>query len=348
MSPDAVSSLSFIDISGTPYEIGRALGRFGAAAVHEHLRQAPAWREVMSRHEDERIAAMAETVQARHPRYWAELQGLADGLGVPFEEIWLWNCRGDIWAMAPDGCTTVQIPGEHRLVAHNEDGDPGLKGACAIARISSRGGRTFSAFVYPGSLPGHTFAVTELGLVQTVNNIRSCEAGAGVPRMVLTRAALDAASLDEAASLVRAAPRAGGFHLTLAQAGDPRLLSVEFTASRCSVEEVRKPSIHANHLIHEDMASLPQVITDSSGSRQQRGDRQIRAGGEVDPLAILWDAADAQLPIHRTDPADPDLENTLATVRFSIGTDRVEWSVYDDRKRLTGFANCRVLVPAAA
>ena len=117
---------------------------------------------------------------------------------------------------------------------------------------------------------------------------------------------------------------------------------------RVSVEEVRKPSIHANHLIHEDMASLPQVITDSSGSRQQRGDRQIRAGGEVDPLAILWDAADAQLPIHRTDPADPDLENTLATVRFSIGTDRVEWSVYDDRKRLTGFANCRVLVPAAA
>jgi hypothetical protein len=30
-------------------------------------------------------------------------------------------------------------------------------------------------------------------------------------------------------------------------------------------------------------------------------------------LGILWDAADAELPIYRTDPADNDVENTLAS-----------------------------------
>nr|WP_265336209.1 C45 family peptidase [Mesorhizobium sp. B2-1-8] len=119
------------------------------------------------------------------PRYWAELQGLASGLELRFDDVFLWNCRGDIWAMAPDGCTTVQLPGSPHVIGHNEDGDPDFAGPCALAHVASEGGNAFTAFVYPGSLPGHTFAVTSRGLVQTVNNIRPLAGGAGTPRMVL-------------------------------------------------------------------------------------------------------------------------------------------------------------------
>ncbi|TGV68304.1 peptidase C45, partial [Mesorhizobium sp. M00.F.Ca.ET.158.01.1.1] len=50
-------------------------------------------------------------------------------------------------------------------------------------------------------------------LVQTVNNTRPLAGGAGVPRMVLARAVLDAADLDAALALLESVTRAGAFHL---------------------------------------------------------------------------------------------------------------------------------------
>ena len=349
MFTDRDARLPFLDIAGTPYDVGRALGRFGKRAVHEHIRHTPAWANVMSLRDNPRLTAMAAAVEARFPRHRAELQGLADGLDLPFEDVFAWNCRGDLWALAPDGCTTVQIPGNavHRI-AHNEDGDPGLIGQCALARLDVEGRPPFTSFLYPGSLPGHTFAVTAAGLVQTVNNIRALKGGSGMPRMVLTRALLDAPGLDAAIAIVRETMPAGAFHLTLAQAGDPRLLSVEFTATRKSVTEISAPSLHTNHLVHDDLAGVPQIVTDSSQARKARGDLLIavqQRDDDLDPLLILWDTGVPELPIYRADPGDPDTENTLASAVFSVGAQHVNWCVYDRRDRRPRFTIREGLVP---
>jgi hypothetical protein len=352
MSPDVGRRLSFIDVAGSPYEVGAALGHFGRAALHGHFRVSAAWRELISRRADPRIGQMAAIVRERFPRHWAELQGLAAGLELPFDDVFLWNCRGDIWAMAPDGCTTVQLPGSPHVVGHNEDGDPDFAGHCALARVKSEGGSTFTAFVYPGSLPGHTFAATSAGLVQTVNNLRPLAGGTGTPRMILTRAMLDAPDLDAAVALLKSAPRAGAFHLTLAQAGDARLLSIEFTAQALSVDKIETPRVHSNHLIHADTARTSQIVTGSSGERQRRGEILLHQTSQSDSpsraASILWDAIDPELPIYRTDPADGDVENTLATAVFRIGADKVEWSVYDEPGEAARFEMRDGLIPVAA
>ncbi|MDX8470098.1 C45 family peptidase [Mesorhizobium sp. VK23B] len=352
MSHDAGRRLSFIDVAGSPHEVGAALGRFGKAALNDHFRTSAAWRELTARRADPRIGVMATMVREHFPRYWAELHGLAEGLELPFEDVFLWNCRGDIWAMAPDGCTTVQLPGSPHVIGHNEDGDPDFAGHCALAHVASDGGNPFTAFVYPGSMPGHTFAATSKGLVQTVNNIRPLAGGAGTPRMVLARAILDAPSLDSALTLLKSVPRAGAFHLTLAQAGDERLLSVEFTAQALSIDRVEAARVHSNHLIHADTGRMSQIVTGSSGVRQRRGEFLLAQAPEPEPqgraLAILWDAADVELPIYRTDPADSDVENTLASAVFRVGADKVEWSVYDGSHEAARFNMRDGLVPVAA
>lgn len=323
--------LGFLQVAGTHHDIGVQLGRFGAEIVHRHLVVGHAWASVMALRADPRVAEMRRLVQTGFPAYWSELRGLAQGLALPFDDVFLWNCRGDLWAMAPDGCTTVQIPGDALLVAHNEDGDPGFRGHCALAHVQPTGGRTFTSFVYPASTPGHTFAVNDAGLVMAVNNIRSRDAGAGVPRMILGRAVLDCGSLDAATDLLRTSPRAGAFHMTLAQRGDSRLVSVEFTHSACSVEIVRQPRCHANHLVHQSISDERQIITASSSSRQRRGDSIIAAVGEnsLDPLNVLWDSAISDLPVYRAQPDDPDHENTLATAVFHVGPQSIGWRVYD-------------------
>lgn len=326
MSTD--NRLGFIEIAGSPHEIGLQLGRFGREIVHRHLVVSHAWASVMAFREDPRVAVMRRLVETRFPAYCAELQGLAAGLDLPFDEVFLWNSRGDVWAFAPDGCTTVQIPGQELVLAHNEDGDPGFRGHCALAHVRPQGGTAFTSFVYPASIPGHTFAATEAGLVQTVNNIRSRGVGVGLPRMVLGRALLECRSLDEAVRLLETSERAGAFHMTIGHRGDPRLLSVEFTHTNCTVVSIDRPQCHANHLVHRDMAGERQVITGSSRSRQQRGEA-ILAEASRDPLLVLWDKAVAPLPIYRAQPDDPDHENTLATAVFRIGAHAINWQVYD-------------------
>lgn len=323
--------LGFIEIAGTPHDVGVQLGRFGQAITHRHLLATSAWASVAAFRDDPGVAAMRQLVEARFPAYWAELQGLATGLDLPFDEVFLWNCRGDLWALAPDGCTTVQIPGSEPVVGHNEDGDPGLRGHCALAHVRPSAGRAFTSFVYPASIPGHTFAANEAGLVQTVNNIRARDAGAGLPRMVLGRAILDCGSLDEAVRLLETSERAGAFHMTLAQQGDPRLMSVEFTHRTCSAVTVDDVRCHANHLIHPGLLGEPQVITGSSLSRQQRGEAIIARAERptIDPLAVLWDRSVQALPVLRLQPDDPDHENTLATVLFHVGTSTLKWWVAD-------------------
>lgn len=329
MSTD--NRLGFIEIAGSPYDIGLQLGRFGREIVHRHLVVGHAWASVMAFREDPRVAAMRRLVETRFPAYWAELQGLALGLDLPFDDVFLWNCRGDVWAFAPDGCTTVQIPGQEVVLAHNEDGDPGFRGHCALAHIRPEGGTAFTSFVYPASIPGHTFAATEAGLIQAVNNIRSRGVGVGLPRMVLGRALYDCRTLDAAVHLLKTAERAGAFHMTLAQQGDPRLLSIEYTHTTCSVAIIDRPQCHANHLIHENTREEQQVITGSSHSRQQRGEVLLAntVGPLPDPLDILWDKSVSSLPIYRSQSDDPDHENTLATTVFRIGAQSIAWKVYD-------------------
>jgi predicted choloylglycine hydrolase len=321
----------FVEASGTHHDIGVRLGRFGAEIAHRHLVRTHAWASVLARGGDSAAARMRATVQSRFPAIWQELTGLAEGLGLPFDDVFLWNCRGDIWAGAPDGCTTVQVPGAPPVVAHNEDGDPGFRGHCAIARVRPVGGRAFAAFVYPASIPGHTFAVTETGLVQAVNNVRVREPGSGVPRMVLGRAVLDCATLDEALRLLDTSERAGGFHFTLAQRGDNRIFSVEFAHGGCSTELIEQPACHANHLLHSGMAGIRQVITASSRARQGRGDRILAAAtaAGLDPLSLLRDRTDPALPVYRDQSDDPDHENTLATAVLRVGATAVSWAVFD-------------------
>jgi predicted choloylglycine hydrolase len=325
--------LSYLKIQGSPLDVGMQLGRFGAQAMHAFIEKSESWHHVMQWRGSASAQTMKRLTQENHPQIWQELQGLSQGLKLPLDDVFLWNCRGDLSPMSPDGCTTVQLPGTgYPTFAHNEDGDPLFAGHCAIAEVSVAGGMGFASFVYPGSLPGHTFAVTNAGLALTVNNLRAAHSQAGLPRMVLARAVLDMPDVPSALNYLQGASRSGGFHFTLAQAGSKVLTSVEFNHAVFSAIEIKKASLHANHMIHAGMVNQPQTITGSSGHRQLRGDSLIAqsaaVGATPDALTLLFDQSDIQFPIYRDDPHDSDNENTMASALLQVGSNVVEWQVH--------------------
>tara|TARA_R110002072_G_scaffold51291_14_gene137563 strand:- start:601 stop:1629 length:1029 start_codon:yes stop_codon:yes gene_type:complete len=322
-------SLGWLHAAGTPRQIGFALGKQGRAAVHRHLTPAPIWQQVNRPKLADRLAGLTAATKDGFPDVWEEIEGLAAGLELPVSQVMAWNCRGDLLAASPDGCTTVLKPGKNHTVAHNEDGLPFFKGSCFIVEAAPKAAPGFRSFCYPGSLPGHTFAVTERNLIQTINNLRLRNVTLGAPRMVLARAVLGAGTLDQAVSLLNQTPSCGGFHMTLAQSGDPRLISIEFGAGQVSTREITTPSLHANHALHLSGALNHQIITASSRDRQRRGDSLLRQP-DSDPRAILNDTGGPGLPIRRDRPDDPDSENTLATITLTVKPTGVVWSIYEE------------------
>ncbi|AZD08314.1 hypothetical protein C4K26_2911 [Pseudomonas chlororaphis] len=331
--------LTRLHLEGSAYQIGYGLGLFGRDAVHTHLRPLPLWRFLAEQAHTSAGRHMRQCVQLDYPGYWQEIEGLAAGLQLPVDEVFLWNCRGDF--VSPhngvDGCTTLfsQTP-EGSLIAHNEDGLPQLRGHCAILDAHPETGLAFTSFVYPGSIPGHTFAVNEKGLVATVNNIRPKRIPAGIPRQILGRATLDAVSIDAAIEAVSRPGRAGAFHHGFGQVGGTRLVSVEATAQGVSVTDISQPAGHANHLVSTALDQVAQRITGSSAARQGRIEQLLKhSPGPLTPersLRILRDESDPQLPVYRCSADDPDDENTLASALFSIGPSAVEWRVYARRE----------------
>ncbi|MCZ0813488.1 MAG: C45 family autoproteolytic acyltransferase/hydrolase [Pseudomonadota bacterium] len=328
MSEPAPSELGSVAAHGTPRQIGRALGEAGRAAVRDVLLHADYWHAVTDSAHAGAVRRMGDNLRRLYPAVWEELQGLAEGLDLPLEQVVAWNSRGDLMSNVPDGCTTVQIPGDIPVIGHNEDGLPGFRGHAFVASLTPDDGPALTSFCYPGSLPGHTFGINDAGLVQAVNNLRLHNVTAQVPRIGLGRAVLACSSLDEALAGLDRHNASGGFHMTLAQAGDPRVMSVEFGAGACSAQVIEAPSIHANHALHLGLSDTGQTVTRSSRDRQARG-MDMLVDGVTDPLTILRDVSGPGLPIHRCQPDDPDNENTLATAVFHVGRSGVDWSIYD-------------------
>src|SRR3546814_3786782 len=92
--------LTLIELSGSPFKLGQTLGRFGAEAAHSYLVKSPSWDSVMAWRGSAAAKAMADLTERHFPAIRQELLGLADGLQLPPEDVFLWNCRGDLWRSA--------------------------------------------------------------------------------------------------------------------------------------------------------------------------------------------------------------------------------------------------------
>ncbi|WP_281984862.1 C45 family autoproteolytic acyltransferase/hydolase [Thalassorhabdomicrobium marinisediminis] len=317
--------LGWLKASGTPYEVGHAMGVQGRDAVHAQLLPSDIWAEITGPAHEETVARLIDNTQAKFPAIHEELRGLAEGLGLPFRDVFAWNCRGDLLASVPDGCTTILTPGDAIQISHNEDGLTFFRGHCFILEATPEGSTPFHAFCYPGSVAGHTFGWNSAGLAQAVNNLRLTGVTPQIPRMVLGRAVLASATLQAAVDVLTDDPRSGGFHMGLAQVGEPDLLSVEYGGGRSSVRRITTRSGHANHALHLECGG--QIITQSSGDRQITVDRLVTQPEQTD-LDILRDTSGPGLPIRRDAPDDPDDENTLATGVLRVAPTGIEWRIY--------------------
>lgn len=335
--------LKLVEAAGDHYQIGLALGRCAARALREQIPLIGRFRALKRDGEALRaLDSLEEAGRDSFPEIMREVDGIAAGSGMDFRDVWMWNCRGDFAGGGDQsesplaGCTSVMLPGtaeKPAIIGHNEDDQAELEGSCFLARVVPDDGPAFLSFYSPGLIPGHTFAVNDAGLVQTINHIRPYDQRPGIPRHVIARAVLSQTTTKDAVALLQREGRASGFHHNLGICGEPRLFSVEAPASGCLVEEISKrPRAHTNHLVYGRFADLNQELATSSRDRLRRAEALIEEGGlvERDPMVILQDSAGEGMPIYRKGIYSGDPGYTLATVIFEIGADSIDWRIYTD------------------
>jgi len=350
----SLNKLETLEVSGTPEEIGFAVGENMTDSIRETViplaEFQQAWRCWTG---SSYLKKLDEAARSLFPEYVLELEGMARGAQLDYESLLIWNCRGDLPLLAganpesaehaPEGCTTLLYPaveGTHAVIAHNEDGAPELDGHCRWLTVNQANGTKFSTFHYPGMLPGHTFSVNSDGLVQTINNIRVDDLQPGIPRHFICRAVLDCSTLEEALVHLQRNDRASGFHHSLGHTSGENLLSVEAPASACEVKKISQPASHANHLLDEKFSGLSQTITESSSFRQDMSEKLLRGSPVPEAKSILYHQPSQGLSIFRRpkDGAD-DYAFTLATGIFRISPSGVKWQIHLNKNEWPALSN---------
>ena len=334
--PPPASPFRVIDLTGSSYrQIGQQLGealRDDIAAVLGELEASfDRCRSAVESHLGTQLSGFREATEARFPELIEELEGMADGCGVPFRELFAWNCRSEIQALnCAAGCSTVGLADSGGFtLAHNEDGNEAYLGRMVVVRVTPPSGVRFAYMVYPGTLVGNAPGLNSAGICQTTNFISSTVVGAGIPRYFVGRAICEASSLDDAQVRATVEGRAFPWHHNVGSLTDGRLLSIETWPGRADVTEVAGVHLHTNHLTHAAMQSLPEdrsYFGRSTGPRMEALQRLVAAKAPKDRddlLVLLADRSGSPCKVCRN-PGDTVPGVTVGTAVFTSGKAEME------------------------
>ncbi|HET8662092.1 MAG TPA: C45 family peptidase [Micromonosporaceae bacterium] len=295
-----------VSVTGTPAQCGAAYGAQTAGLVAQtieayHRRftdQAGLTRTAVRA----AGATYQEVTREHHPRVAQMLDGLADGAGVPAEEIYALNARTELiygdpaqltaGRPAPDGpdggCTSLGVLGTHTatghlLLAQNWDWHPDQRDTMLLLRTTDERGHTVLALTEAGMLAKTGLSSAGVGVCV---NMLGCDrdglpAGArpGVPYHVLVRSALEAEHLPDALRRTVRPPRNSSINLLLGQAGagpeDGEMVNLELVPGDVGwLHPVDGIITHANHF--DTPLPVYDTIKDWGGSSLFRAARARR------------------------------------------------------------------------
>jgi predicted choloylglycine hydrolase len=323
-----VSPIEQFEATGSHFEVGFAVGRRFAKQIHRLLDNYRFLQhQVLPYHGtpegQARYQELLDLNRARYPEYFSELEGLAQGAGRPFEDLFLANMRGEyreyLHGLYPRGCSDCAVVTDDvALIGHNEDGAPEFRGNMYVVRARVGSKPAFTALSYPGFLCGNAFGFNTEGVCFSIDNVRPRDARVGVGRHFIARSLLEARSLDDAIERVTVPGRALGFSYTIGSVRERRVVHVEVAPGAYHVHEIRGCYFHANH--YQELTDVDQTIGPSSRARVERANELLQKSPPVDAagvLAALGDQVNERYPIYRR-ATSPDGNVTLCTALFDL------------------------------
>ncbi|MET7420305.1 C45 family peptidase [Dactylosporangium sp. NPDC005555] len=301
--------LPLVEVSGTPGECGVAYGAAArssiAANTANYLERFAA--TGLDRPAVRRAGSRFRAASRQHaPRVADMLDGVAEGAGVPVDEIYALNARTELLygssSSSSSECTSIGVldsrsASGHTLLAQNWDWHPAQRPYTLLLATRDEQGSTVLTLTEAGMLAKAGF--NDAGLGVCVNMLTSDRDGrpGGVPYHVLLRMVLEQRVLGSALRVACSTPRSASINLLLGQAfsaGVPGE-AIDLEVSPVDVgllHPVDGVITHANHF--EALSTARDTLRDFGGSslfRSARARRLLGSGplAEKDLQAVLAD-----------------------------------------------------------
>ncbi|KAE9075954.1 hypothetical protein PF010_g24096 [Phytophthora fragariae] len=304
------------------FEFGRQMGERFRDKIQDRMRlnsklqtlllpfaRTPAGRDLLNRY--------LTTHRAAFPKYMEELEGVAEGSGVPFEVIFIENIV--------ENSPIRFLPGVH-VVAHNEDsGEVDVnRTAIVIAKIGDE--PKFVAYTYLGDLPSGAFGFNENGVAFTLNFVQPAEIFVGgLGRGFISRDLLTAKTTEDAIAIITRAGQAAGHNFQLMDVRTPRVWNIEVASfNRHVIYEYVNDGENVSAFFHANQYQRLHVAQPPYQSSLHRLRRysQLTPPTTIDEaLKVLGDQGDKSWPVfHDTLSHERgDLSGwTLTTIVFDL------------------------------
>lgn len=194
-----------------------------------------------------------EVTQKYFPHLIEEMKGLANGIEMPLERVWAFNCRDEVVDSYKEKCSSVFIKTSSGwIVGHNEDdywkdfrSEEMRNYYFMISKSISGNNMTYLAC--PFMLGGETISINSSGIIQTINTLHHSDIQIGVPKNIIARAIAEVDSLDAVKNILSNTKRASGYCHNLLIKNS--LHCIESNAMEFECIKISDRFVHTNHYL---------------------------------------------------------------------------------------------------
>jgi isopenicillin-N N-acyltransferase like protein len=279
-----------VEVSGTHHEMGCQIGEARREQVQHSIENAHVLLE--QSYDSLELTWKGARIQARkylpfaeerYPQYIDEMQGVAQGANVTFDDVMVLNAMEAVTmdALHLTRCTSFAVNEErtadgHVLLAHNEDWLPEDENDVYVVSAKPKEEPPFLAMTYGGLLPNVGF--NAYGIAQLIDSVYPTDSRIGIPRLVVARAVLASRRLSGALGRTLISHRAAGYnHLLADEHGE--LYAIEVSARKFDIlYGTDGYMVHTNHYLSPPMKEIesdPEELI-SSRVRYFRANRLLR------------------------------------------------------------------------
>ena len=332
----------YVQARGSYRELGRAVGEGARDAIHASL---AFFRDNLCAMTQGRLSfaaaerlALAYAAEARRwaPRHLEELEGVAEGAGLPLSELLVPNCGEEFTANEPgeggrrapapgggDHCTAVAVAARGRhVIGHNMD----------WYVVDAPNNVMFDLTVPDGTrvmgIAGAPYllmlAMNSHGVGNVSNSVHSNDNRVGVPNAFVRRASLEGVSLEAACDRGLLAARARGSNHFLADTRG-RLWDLETSATASAFRDHSSAGYmaHTNHYVAAEMAPFEAATYEESPLRLATAEGILAEGiaGGDDPVELVARALRCHGPApEQAICGHPDDSEPLAERGMTVGS----------------------------
>jgi isopenicillin-N N-acyltransferase-like protein len=246
----------------------------------------------------ERARRYLPVIDGADPGYGRALRALAEGSGLPLEDLVALNARYELLysqysllnrarPRLPSGCTALAVTPDasadgHLWLGQNWDWFPDVRGL--LVRSAGRGGLRVAAFTEAG-IVGGKIGLNSAGLGLAVNGLLSTQddwARLRPPFHVRTWQILHAMCLEDAVGVIVRDERACSANFLVGHGGPGRVVDVEAAPrATCTLVPSEGVLVHANHFEDPRTLGVEQPLAADRASTYHRAARAWRLLGEM-------------------------------------------------------------------